>query len=179
MKKAFVLPATALEKDSVMPWIALTPATIRAGMAVHPSNARTLLPERFMGFTAKRFIHNERGQHCTVLADGSHEVSCVVTDTLWTNDSVAHGYAPSRAAYKTAVQRLPGKCSASDIFWVIGLAREALRGAYDYKHTSGPVIRMTSRHSLDTYGCGWWSQIAYRRVMLARFIVERRGVRVA
>ena len=84
MKKAFVLPATALEKDSVMPWIALTPATIRAGMAVHPSNARTLLPERFMGFTAKRFIHNERGQHCTVLADGSHEVSCVVTDTLWT-----------------------------------------------------------------------------------------------
>lgn len=99
--------------------------------------------------------------------------------TIHAPESVARGYAPSREVYKPAVKRLPGKCSASDIFRVIELAREALRGAYDYKHASGPVIRMTSQHSLDTYGCGWWSQIAYRRVMLARFVVERRGVRVA
>jgi hypothetical protein len=62
---------------------ALTPETIKPGMIVHPTDARTMLPVRHTSYTVKRFIHNELGQHCAVMTDGRHEVACIVTDALW------------------------------------------------------------------------------------------------
>lgn len=64
-------------------YMALSDKTARIGMTVYPSNAATLLPERFASFTLKRFIHNEHDRLCAVLTDGRHEKACVPVDTLW------------------------------------------------------------------------------------------------